>query len=101
MPVDTSPFTLDYEEFTPQQELLLDKYVTNTRGSIFVLRNMPEVVKGALFSRYSRSALGLRSLLLKEFIHNAEEACFPSIAQDTSYGETQLIAIKKAQNFYD
>ncbi len=94
-------FTTDYEEFTPQQEALLERYVTNSRGSIFALRNLPEVIKGALFSRYSRSTLGLRSLLLKEFIQNPDEACFQSIAQGSPVAEEQLIAIKKAQNFYD
>ncbi|MFZ8425976.1 hypothetical protein ACO1MX_14875, partial [Staphylococcus aureus] len=53
----------DYEEFTDTQHKVLEKYVTNTRGHIFVLKNLPEVIKGALFSRYSRSNLGLRSLL--------------------------------------
>ncbi len=99
-----------YEEFSPEQEALLDKYVTNTKGSIFVLRNLPEVIKGALFSRYSRSTLGLRSLLLREFIQNPEETGFASIVGDqsktgqaASHTDTseQLLAIKKAQNFYD
>ena len=49
-----------YEEFTDTQLKILEKYVTNTSGHIFVLRNLPEVIKGALFSRYSRSNLGLR-----------------------------------------
>lgn len=96
----------DYEEFTESQLKTLEKYVTNTRGHIFVLRNLPEVIKGALFSRYSRSSLGLRSLLLKEFIANNEEASFNKIvgcheeAEEQKANE-QAAAIKKAQNFYD
>ncbi|GAB4235290.1 MAG: FAD-dependent thymidylate synthase [Chlamydiales bacterium] len=96
----------DYENFTPEQIEILKKYVTNTSSHIFVLRNLPEVIKGALFSRYSRSSLGLRSLLLKEFISNDEEAAFHSIVQDKTEPEDlkteeQMLAIKKAQNFYD
>lgn len=97
----------DYEEFTEAQHKILGKYVTNTRSHIFVLRNLPEVIKGALFSRYSRSTLGLRSLLLKEFITNAEESAFAAIVADGSApaddmgGGNQELAIKKAQNFYD
>src|SRR6185295_1260538 len=95
----------DYEEFTDPQIKILDRFVTNTKSSIFALRNLPEVIKGALFSRYSRSSLGLRSLLLKEFIFNSDETSFASIAgQPGSEGEDileQQIAIKKAQNFYD
>ncbi len=94
----------DYEEFTESQVKTLERYVTNTRSHIFALRNLPEVIKGALFSRYSRSSLGLRSLLLKEFITNNEEAAFAAIAGDICQQETpeeQMLAIKRAQNFYD
>jgi thymidylate synthase ThyX len=97
-----------YEEFTDSQVKILERYVTNTTSNVFVLRNLPEVIKGALFSRYSRSSLGLRSLLLKDFILN-EETAFSSIAgvhfqmegQEGQDLEDQIMAIKKAQNFYD
>lgn len=95
----------DYEEFSESQLKIIKKYVTNTSSHIFCLRNLPEVIKGALFSRYSRSSLGLRSLLLKEFILN-EETAFSSISgikegESDNELEDQSIAIKKAQNFYD
>jgi thymidylate synthase ThyX len=93
-----------YEEFTDSQLKILRRYVTNTSGHVFVLRNLPEVIKGALFSRYSRSSLGLRSLLLKEFISNNEEAAFELIVGkqgDEHYIHDQAEAIKKAQSFYD
>src|ERR1700688_5142335 len=95
-----------YEEFTEGQLKILERYVTNTSSNVFVLRNLPEVIKGALFSRYSRSSLGLRSLLLKDFILN-EETAFAAIAglhsleSDEEELEDQIMAIKKAQNFYD
>lgn len=92
-----------YEEFTESQIKVLEHFVTNTNSNIFALRNLPEVIKGALFSRYSRSALGLRSLLLKEFILN-EETAFSAIAgkhSETEGSHDQITAIQKAQNFYD
>lgn len=100
---------MSYEDFTPQQIKILERYVSHTSSNIFALRNLPEVIKGALFSRYSRSSLGLRSLLLKDFILN-EETAFTSIAggqplpkegEEEHEVEDQLVAIKKAQNFYD
>jgi thymidylate synthase ThyX len=98
-------FSDDYEDFNEAQIKLLERYVTNTSSHIFVLRNLPEVIKGALFSRYSRSALGLRSLLLKEFITNNDEASFETIVGQMGGGQDQaaeqLLAIQKAQNFYD
>jgi len=96
-----------YEEFTENQIKILKRYVTNTSSHIFVLRNLPEVIKGALFSRYSRSNLGLRTLLLKEFVTNNEEAAFESIVgkmaadDDERQAHEQIEAIKKAQAFYD
>src|SRR5260221_2663386 len=93
----------DYEEFNDSQVKMLERFVTNTKSSIFVLRNLPEVIKGALFSRYSRSSLGLRSLLLKEFILNSDEPSFAAITglEGGEDASAQLAAIKKAQNFYD
>lgn len=89
-------------EFTESQIKILEHFVTSTTSDIFVLRNLPEVIKGALFSRYSRSTLGLRSLLLKEFILN-EDTAFSSIVGKYSDSDTgnQMMAIQKAQNFYD
>lgn len=93
----------NYEEFSDTQIKILEKYVTNTTGHVFALRNLPEVIKGALFSRYSRSNLGLRSLLLKEFVSNEEEAAFAAITghDGESSFAGQMAAIQKAQNFYD
>ncbi|MBM3183749.1 MAG: FAD-dependent thymidylate synthase, partial [Chlamydiae bacterium] len=90
-------------EFTANQLKILENFVTNTEDNVFALRNLPEVIKGALFSRYSRSTLGLRSLLLKEFILN-EDTAFSAIAgkySDTDAMDSQMMAIQKAQNFYD
>lgn len=94
-----------YEEFSDSEVKLLERFVTSTTSHIFALRNLPEVIKGALFSRYSRSTLGLRSLLLKEFILNDEETGFHAIAhaleEDQKGSEEELLAIKKAKDFYD
>lgn len=91
------------EEFSKEQAQILEHFVTSTTANVFVLKNLPEVIKGALFSRYSRSTLGLRALLLKEFILN-EDTAFQAIAgrfsNDSSSSE-QMMAIQKAQNFYD
>ena len=86
------------EKFTEEEKKILQQYVTNITENIFVLKNLPEVIKGALFSRYSRSILGLRSLLLKDFI-SKEEMEFDKISTKSSEGQSS--AIQKAQNFYD
>src|SRR6059036_2928107 len=56
------------EEFTREERSALAPYFTNLDGPVFALVNLPEVVKGALFARYSRSPKSLRRLFLDEFL---------------------------------
>jgi thymidylate synthase ThyX len=56
------------EEFTDAETSILRRYFTNLEGPVFALVNLPEVVKGALFARYSRSSKSLRRLFLDEFV---------------------------------
>ena len=56
------------ETFTPGEADILRRYFTNLDGPVFALVNLPEVVKGALFARYSRSPKSLRRLFLDEFV---------------------------------
>ncbi|PSO52732.1 MAG: hypothetical protein BRC31_04295 [Actinobacteria bacterium QS_5_72_10] len=55
------------EDFTADEQALLGRHVTNLDRPVFALVGMPEVVKGALFARYSRSPKSLRRLLVDEF----------------------------------
>jgi len=55
------------ETFTKQETNILNQFFTNTDKPVFGLINLPEVVKGALFARYSRSEKSLRRLFLDEF----------------------------------
>jgi thymidylate synthase ThyX len=56
------------EEFTEEEATILRRYFTNLESPVFALVNLPEVVKGALFARYSRSSKSLRRLFLDEFV---------------------------------
>jgi len=56
------------EDFTADEADILRRYFTNLDQPVFALVNLPEVVKGALFARYSRSPLSLRRLFLREFV---------------------------------
>src|SRR6059036_1570720 len=55
-------------EFTREERAALAPYVSNLDGPVFALVNLPEVVKGALFARYSRSPKSLRRLFVDEFV---------------------------------
>ena len=62
------------ETFTAEERKALEPYFTNLDQPVFALVNLPEVVKGALFARYSRSAKSLRRLFLDEFHDEAQQA---------------------------
>jgi thymidylate synthase ThyX len=89
------------EQFTGEEMELLSPFVSNTERDVFVLRNLPEVVKGALFSRYSRSAKSLRRLLLDEFIRNEEIGFSEIVKSGAAMGFDKAIAVEKAEEFYD
>ncbi|MDF5720571.1 MAG: FAD-dependent thymidylate synthase [Rhizonema sp. PD37] len=103
------------ESLTEEEGSLLQPFMTNLDRSVFCLRNLPEVVKGALFSRYSRSDRSLRRILLDEFIkaQSLPEGSFPpaSFAPEAHFthiigggydnSTDQLVAIQQAEAFYD
>src|SRR5438309_580863 len=75
------------EEFTTEEADVLRRYVTNLDGPVFALVNLPEVVKGALFARYSRSPKSLRRLFLDEFLTGDVGLTRPETAVDTRRAE--------------
>jgi len=62
------------ERFTAEERRALHPFFTNLDRPVFALRNLPEVVKGALFARYSRSAKSVRRLFLDEFLDTVSGA---------------------------
>src|SRR5512132_4074605 len=81
------------EDFTPAEADVLRRYFTNLDGPVFALVNLPEVVKGALFARYSRSPKSLRRLFLDEFVGDLD------ISGDISIDAT--VGLKRAEELYD
>src|SRR5437763_6970440 len=81
------------EEFNDTEAEVLRRYVTNLDQPVFALVNLPEVVKGALFARYSRSAKSLRRLFLDEFVGELD------IAGDESIDAT--VGVARAEQLYD
>lgn len=51
----------------------LAAHVTDVDGDVFVLTDLPEVVKGAMFARYSRYAGSLKDLFVEEFAGDLNE----------------------------
>src|SRR5271166_6858385 len=80
------------EQFTAEERELLSRYFTNLDGPVFALVNLPEVVKGALFARYSRSSKSLRRLFLDEFVEELD------VAGDTSLDAS--VGLRRAEELY-
>jgi thymidylate synthase ThyX len=78
------------EAFTPGERERLAPYFTDLDGPVFALVNLPEVVKGALFARYSRTPKSLRRLFLDEFVEEVGE-----------FTATGAVGTERAEKLYD
>ncbi len=87
------------ESFTPAETAILNRFFTNVDKPVFGLINLPEVVKGALFARYSRSSKSVRRLFLDEFMANPETGIETIAAQ--LEGVDPLVNLKHAERLYD
>ena len=81
------------EDWTPEEADVLRRYFTNLDAPVFALVNLPEVVKGALFARYSRSPKSLRRLFIDEFVGDLD------ISGDQTIDAT--VGLRRAEELYD
>ncbi len=86
-------FPYAVESFSAEETDILRRYVTNLDQPVFALVNLPEVVKGALFARYSRSHKSLRRLFLDEFVGELD------ISGDAGVDAT--VGLKRAEDLYE
>jgi thymidylate synthase ThyX len=78
------------ESFTEDQRATLARHFTDLDGPVFAIVDLPEVVKGALFARYSRSTKSLRRLFLDEFAEDVDEG-----------GGVTRTGLARAEKLYD
>ncbi len=89
------------ESFTDEERSILNRFFTNTDLPVFAVINLPEIVKGALFARYSRTHKSLRRLFLDEFYAQPDigiEAISDQAAQIESDGDDA--ARRRAEELY-
>jgi len=87
------------EAFTQSERDVLSRFFTDLDGPVFALVNLPEVVKGALFARYSRSPKSLRRLFLDEFASQPESG-IGAIAEAIP-GQDPAVRTKRAEELYE
>ena len=85
------------EGFTAEERSILSRFFTNTDLPVFAIVNLPEIVKGAMFARYSRTHKSLRRLFLDEF-YEQPEIGIQSIADQVGDGEQ---GIGRAEKLYE
>ncbi|MGH9107598.1 MAG: FAD-dependent thymidylate synthase [Acidimicrobiales bacterium] len=81
------------ETWSAEEAEILRRYFTNLEGPVFALVNLPEVVKGALFARYSRSSKSLRRLFLDEFVGDLD------LSGD--HGVDATVGLARAEQLYE
>jgi thymidylate synthase ThyX len=86
-------FPYSEERFSADEATVLRRYVTNLDLPVFALVNLPEVVKGALFARYSRSPKSLRRLFLDEFVRDLD------VSGDATLDAT--VGLARAEELYE
>ena len=85
------------ESFTDEEDAILSRFFTNTDLPVFAIVNLPEIVKGAMFARYSRTHKSLRRLFLDEF-YEQPEIGIQAIADQVADGEQ---GIGRAEKLYE
>lgn len=99
VPADTiAPPAYHIESFSAQERTILERYFTDVDGPVFAIRGLPEVVKGALFARYSRSPKSVRRLFIDEF---ASEADLGIAAIAAEKRDDEIVGMQRAEGLYD
>ena len=91
------PYHVD--DFTDSERSLLSRFFTSLDAPVFAIVNLPEVVKGALFARYSRSPKSLRRLFLDEFV-NRSDVGVAAIAEQLKPDDAD-VNVRRASELYD
>ena len=90
------------ESYDDAEKQILNRFFTNADLPVFAVVNLPEIVKGAMFARYSRTHKSLRRMFLDEFFRQPEiglEAMAVRIANQTEQGDAN--ALKRAEGMYE
>ena len=101
-PPETPPRdTYVAEEFTDSEAAVLRRHFTNLDQPVFALVNLPEVVKGALFARYSRTHSSLRRLFLDEFASDVADIAHAAGDTEDANAVEAGVGVDRAQRLYD
>jgi thymidylate synthase ThyX len=86
------------EAFDGAERAVLERFFTNVDSPVYGITNLPEVVKGALFARYSRSPKSVRRLFLDEF-YDQPESGIREVAHRLD-GDDDAVRLQRAEDLY-
>jgi thymidylate synthase ThyX len=94
---------MDYprEQFSDTERRLLEPHFTNLDRPVFCIVGLPEVVKGAMFARYSRYPGTLRRLFLDEFADEGDGRPATDPPAGLPAGGTFSTGAERAQRLYE
>ena len=90
-----------HESFTDEERSILNRFFTNADLPVFAVVNLPEIVKGAMFARYSRTHKSLRRMFIDDFYEQPDlgiEAIADRSEQTEGIGRDA--ARKRAEELY-
>jgi thymidylate synthase ThyX len=93
----TSPEPSPDPAFSAAERGILSRHFSNIDGPVFALTDLPDVVKGALFARYSRSPKSLRRLFLDEFHQDGLIAPPPA----AEHAGSEATGVGRAEELYE
>ena len=94
------PFPYTPEDFSDEERVVLSRFFTNVDKPVFAIKNLPQEVVGAMFSRYSRAEESVRRVFLNEFWGSPELGIQNIAGYLVEEGVGLEAAREKAAGFY-
>ncbi|MCJ7793163.1 MAG: FAD-dependent thymidylate synthase [Candidatus Marinimicrobia bacterium] len=95
-------FFADYipQEFSPEQEKILNPFFSNLDGPIYVIHDLPETVAASLIARQSQTTFAPRELFIQEYLTD-ESLSLEWVRNRGELGLSQFVDIAKAEDLYN
>lgn len=90
-PLGERKFFADYtpEQFAQDERTILEAFFSNTERPVFVAKNLPPTVIGALIGRHSQSPDSMRRIFLDEYAGKNREGLLTWIEAQTKAGKAE------------
>lgn len=77
------------ESFSSEEKQILETYFTNGERPVFVAKNLPPAIIGALIGRHSQSSDSMRRVFLKEYASEKRSELLKAMEAQAQIGQTE------------